>query len=248
MHYLNIPEFTTIDVLFLHEYVKVLEPIAKAIDTLQAECYFAYLLPVVHKTVRDLEQMDNKFKFCQPLLVAVLQGVKERFNYCFDFDDDQCKMALIATCTHPYFKTRWLHGPFKTAANYKKIRDTLISAACTIEVKTQTNKKCATLTPGNYIYLNNYFLFTRVIRGMFQLGKKNKGFDFGLDESMKNLVDKELEAETDITAFLRKSSSDEKDLSQLNQHPFIAELFKKFNAICTSSAPAERLFSQAGMF
>lgn len=79
--------------------------------------------------------------------------------------------------------------------------------------------------------------------------KKKKTFDFGLDESTENLANKQLEAETDITAFLRKAcATDENDYAQLHQHSFIAELFKKFDAICTSSAPAERLFSYAGMF
>lgn len=61
-------------------------------------------------------------------------------------------------------------------------------------------------------------------------------------------MDKMIEAETDITTFLRKPCAEnENDLTQLGQHPFVAELFKKFNAICTSSAPVERLFSYAGM-
>lgn len=60
-------------------------------------------------------------------------------------------------------------------------------------------------------------------------------------------MDKTIEAEADITTFLRKPCSEiENDFTQLRQHPFVAELFKKFNAICTSSAPVERLFSFAG--
>lgn len=60
-------------------------------------------------------------------------------------------------------------------------------------------------------------------------------------------MDKMIEAETDITAFLRKSCAEnENDFTQLGQHLLVAELFKKFNAICTSSAPVERLFSSAG--
>lgn len=60
-------------------------------------------------------------------------------------------------------------------------------------------------------------------------------------------MDKTVEADTDITTFLRKSCAEiEGDFTQLGLHPFVAELFKKFNAICTSSAPVERLFSYAG--
>lgn len=81
MRTLDIPEFTAIDIQFLHEYVAVMKPIARAIDCLQAECHFAYLLPV-HKTVRNFNEMNGKLKFCQPLLEAVLRGVEDRFC-CF---------------------------------------------------------------------------------------------------------------------------------------------------------------------
>lgn len=60
-------------------------------------------------------------------------------------------------------------------------------------------------------------------------------------------MDKTIEAETDTTTFLRKPCAEiESDFTQLGQHSFVAELFKKFNSICTSSAPSERLFSCAG--
>lgn len=98
---------------------------------------------------------------------------------------------------------------------------------------------------------NLQFVYFSLNKILFCLGtsKKKKTFDFGLDESTENVADKELEAETDITSFLRKSCAEnEEDYSQLHQHSFIAELFKKFNSICTSSAPAERLFSYAGLF
>lgn len=260
MRALNIPEFTAVDIQFLHEYVTVLKPIAKATDCLQAECHFAYLLPVVHKTVRSLTEFNGQLKFCQPLLEAVLRGVEERFDYCFDFDNEKCTPAIIATCTHPYFKMQWLTGIFQTTDIFKKIRNILISAAVSIEIQVQTNQVCSVLPSGILYIIRAIFclvfdLFNfPILKHFFCLGgtpkkKKKKSFDFGLNESTENVADKELEAETDITTFLRKScATNDNDYSQLHQHIFIAELFKKFNVICTSSAPAERLFSFAGMF
>lgn len=105
--------------------------------------------------------------------------------------------------------------------------------------------------PHNCQFVIGYLIFNPFIclGTVKEKSKKKKAFDFGLDESTENLVDKQLEAETDITAFLRKAcATDRNDFAQLHQHSFIAELFKKFNAICTSSAPSERLFSIAGMF
>lgn len=150
MRELNIPEFTHNDIHFLHEYVAVMKPIAKAIDMLQAECHFAYLLPVVHSTMKTLQNMNANLKFCQPLVAAVLDGIQKRFGYCYEFDDEQCKPALIATCTHPYFKTRWLTGPLRTNENLKKMRDILILAAASVKTKPKTSKENVVSSPSKF--------------------------------------------------------------------------------------------------
>lgn len=151
MNALEIQGFSSNDYLFLDEYVKVLKPIANAIDYLQAECNFALLLPIVHNTRQDLLQLKGeKLKFCQPLLTAVLDGMEQRFGYLFDFDDDRCKPALVATCTHPYFKTRWLTGVMRSDENLEKIRKTLFVAASTIKMETQTAKESTEILEGNH--------------------------------------------------------------------------------------------------
>lgn len=78
---------------------------------------------------------------------------------------------------------------------------------------------------------------------------KTTSYQFRFVESQPHHTDKKIEVEMDIAAFLRKPCAiDETDFFQLHQHPFIEALFKKFNAICTSSAPVERLFSYAGTY
>lgn len=72
-------------------------------------------------------------------------------------------------------------------------------------------------------------------------------YQFRFIESQPENTDKKLEVEMDVATFLRKPcANDDSDFFQFHQHPFIEGLFKKFNAICTSSAPVERLFSYAG--
>lgn len=147
---LEIPELTSTDYHFLHEYVKVFKPIAIAIDQLQGECNFALLLPIVHNTRQDLLQIETeKLKFCQPLLKEVLEGTEKRFGHLFDFDNELCKPALIATCTHPYFKTRWLTRSMRTSDNLDKIRKILVSAAHSIETKFTPIEVCAASPKGN---------------------------------------------------------------------------------------------------
>lgn len=150
MKELEIPDFLPNDLHFLHEYLKVLKPVAQAIDILQAECNFALLLPIVHNTRQDLIQMrDENLKFTQPLLDAILDGIENRFGHLFDFDDERCQPALIATCTHPYFKTRWLTGAMRTPENLEKIRRLLIKASGAITKQTKTLDKTTGSLEGN---------------------------------------------------------------------------------------------------
>lgn len=152
MEALEIPEFSVVNMEFLHEYVKVLTPIARALDCLQAECYFALLLPMVHNTKQDLLQMKSeKLKYNEPLLDAVLNGIKDRFGYLFDFDNERCKPALVATCCHPYFKTRWLIGEMYCSENLEKISTILSSAASLLNVKGK-QKVTETMVPKGKLF------------------------------------------------------------------------------------------------
>lgn len=152
---LEIPEFSSLDICFLHEYIKVLTPIARALDCLQAECYFASLLPVVHNTKQDLLQMKNEnLKYAVPLLNAVLGGIEDRFGYLFYFDNERCKPALVATCSYPYFKTRWLIGDMYSNENLEKIRSVLGSAAHSMNAKEVTTPEI----PTGKIYVDFYLI------------------------------------------------------------------------------------------
>lgn len=135
MEALDIPAFSVNDLTFLHEYVQVLKPIARALDYLQAECYFALLMPMIHNTKQDLLQLkDKNLKYVEPLLEAILAGIEKRFDYLFNFDDERSRPALVATCSHPYFKTRWLIGEFNSVENLEKIRSVLSSAVKSMNI------------------------------------------------------------------------------------------------------------------
>lgn len=79
--------------------------------------------------------------------------------------------------------------------------------------------------------------------------RQNKSYQFRFVDSNENEIDKKIGADMDIASFLRKPCSTcETDVIQLQEHPYVKEIFKKFNAVCTSSAPSERLFSCAGEY
>lgn len=129
---LEMASFTENDINFFKEYAIILEPIATAIEYLQKNnCYYATLLPMVYSMNDNLinAQNQNKIHLCRPLLTAILNGVQHTFHHLFDFNSDQCIPALIATCTHPFFKMRWLKGDLKTPTNTSHILDLLVKVA-----------------------------------------------------------------------------------------------------------------------
>lgn len=131
---LHIPIFTETDFSFMKEYALIIEPIATAIEYLQKNnCYYATLLPMVYSmkdNLMDVQQNRGlEIQLCQPLLTAILNGVEQTFEHLFDFTNEKCVPAIIATCTHPFFKMRWLKDALKTPTNTNHILDLLVKVA-----------------------------------------------------------------------------------------------------------------------
>lgn len=139
----DIPTFTEMDWNFFKEYAIVMEPIATAIEYLQRnQCYYATLLPMVYSMRDNLMdvQRQGQIQLCKSLLEAVLSGVERIFEHLFDFSNEKCIPAMIATCTHPFFKMRWLKGDMKTPINTSRILDVLVKAAKEHDNRTKTER------------------------------------------------------------------------------------------------------------
>lgn len=106
----RMPLLTSRDHKFLAEFVQIAKPVAAAIDhLLKSNCYYAAFLPTVYTIDHSFQKLLAKdYEYCRPLLEAMHTGFKSRFEYCFNLKDARCKTAVLATCTHPFFKTRWL--------------------------------------------------------------------------------------------------------------------------------------------
>lgn len=127
----NIPVFLESERVFLQEYVDMLEPITSALNNLQkTNCHFGILLPTLFTAQRELSSFstDRNIKFCKPLAQAALNGLNTRFSNLIDFRSKQAIPALIATCTHPYFKLRWLRN-MKTPENIEFYRRNFIRSS-----------------------------------------------------------------------------------------------------------------------
>lgn len=130
----SIEEFTTTDIEFFTEYVKVMSPIAEGIDSLQTDEFYSFFLPTLTNIKYTIESLaaEAGLMHCVPLLEAVTTGFDKRFGHFCNLYDDRTKAALISTCVHPYFKTRWLHEDLHTGSNIKVVEDMLLDEAKTI--------------------------------------------------------------------------------------------------------------------
>lgn len=106
----GIPIFTLTERQFLKEWVDVIKPITSALRNLEgSKCHFGALLPTLFTVKSRLNAFieSNDVKYCKALARALLNGLHSRFAM-IDLTSKEAVPALIATCTHPHFKLRWL--------------------------------------------------------------------------------------------------------------------------------------------
>lgn len=132
----EIPIFSSVERLFLKEYLNVMTIITSALDNLQkTECYYAILLPTLLGMKRQLKNMsmDANIKYCKPLAKAAFDGLMERFTSVLNFKTKDAIPAVIASVCHPFFKLRWLREE-KTEETTELIRTILVKAMGDINV------------------------------------------------------------------------------------------------------------------
>lgn len=82
-------------------------PLAKALDVLQSDkmAYTGVLVPTISLLLDRMEQMKHEAKLhhCNPLVDAIINGVKQRFGYIF-----QDARLLIASAAHPMFRLAYI--------------------------------------------------------------------------------------------------------------------------------------------
>ena len=79
------PRLTSRDVEILEEYMKIMKPVAVALDILQGEekCYFGAIYPKIKSFERKLKKLKDLVKVSQPLAHALLLGLScKRLCYC----------------------------------------------------------------------------------------------------------------------------------------------------------------------
>jgi hypothetical protein len=108
---LDLPKFKQIEIDFLAEYCHVMQPVAMTLDVLQGQndCFYGMVLPKLVQLRNSLTQiMNGTLVSCEPLAVALLNGVNRRYGSQLELQMPAAKFATIAAASHPKYKLRWI--------------------------------------------------------------------------------------------------------------------------------------------
>ncbi|XP_053145227.1 uncharacterized protein LOC128342206 isoform X2 [Hemicordylus capensis] len=212
--------FKEMEFEYLKEYTEIFRPLAVTLDLLQGDnCYYGQLLPTLFTLRTKLEELETKnFRYCGPLLQGVKANLYKRFEKYFHLSSE-VNEAIIAACTHPFFKLRWLPADIGDCSR-KKIQELLINSAK--QTNPSTSQKCEEDLPST----------------------DDKWFCFDDGKNSDTIATKSCKTELEILQFLQDKS---KHISMLDGYPIVRRLFFRYNTSLTSSGPVEWLFSFAGM-
>lgn len=157
---IGLTNITTNELTFLKEFLDVSRPIAHAIDHLQQDCFYSELLPTLFTIKSQFEELHSEetpLKYCLPLLTAMENGFDERFKSFFDLRNPKTVPALIATCSNPFFKLKWLDEKLVTKENIKYMQSLVVQAAmqeCAGSTSTETR---ITNSNGTFSFCNKIY-------------------------------------------------------------------------------------------
>ncbi|XP_038148767.1 uncharacterized protein LOC119788482 [Cyprinodon tularosa] len=104
---LQVARFKSTEFTFIQEYVKVMTPLAKALDVLQSDRmgFSGVLVPTISILLERMEEMKRECRLhhCNPMVDAIISGIKKRFEYIF-----QDTRLLRASATHPMFRLTYI--------------------------------------------------------------------------------------------------------------------------------------------
>jgi len=148
---LDVPQLRENEVAFLKEYCSVMQPLAVALDMLQAEnkCYIGFLLPTLTSLECKLRALKPTVKLTGPLIDAILSALDTRFAGYSDRSE-----LIIASVTLPQFKLRWVDEAKKAAA-----RSLMYEYATAVQQQTATTSQDTDNVSGSTSQEDDFFCF-----------------------------------------------------------------------------------------
>ncbi len=215
--------FTSNDILYLKEYAKVMEPVAIALDKLQGEeqAYLGCLLPTVAVTLMRLEDARTRhLMFCDPLVRALLDGIRKRFGPLFE--DRECQLAAGF---HPRFRLIWLQK--HDAMQVRRVKQAMEEAV------EECLKEAADMTASSSDSSSDDVLQEEDFYGAVTQAPRETSRRTSHKTNAVRMVANWLAGPSKkdfVEAFMGE--------------PVLSKLFVKFNTPVPSSAAVERFFSQ----
>jgi hypothetical protein len=109
MDKLEMTRFQKIELDVLEEYLKIMAPIATALDKLQGEsnCYIGLLMPTIQQVKKKLLMVEATVEHSGPLIDGLVRSLERRFAHLFEYNNSS-QMFVVAAMCHPNFKLRWV--------------------------------------------------------------------------------------------------------------------------------------------
>lgn len=188
-----------------------------AIDILQKSVngYYGELLPTLVTVKKKLAAIQHKTRIGAVIWESVCEGLQKRFGTFYRMENEE---AIIATCSHPFFKLRWLSNEDGRA---RTTEDLLVRAAET----------CGFL-PKEPVPQDDFS--TPALEDSF--------FEFEVQAPSIQPPHHHLRAE--VFRYLEDPRS---EVGMLQYFPTVKAVFIRYNTNLCSSAAVERLFSFANL-
>lgn len=214
---LNLQILTSQDMTVITQYIKVMEPVACALDVLQKEFNGSqgYILPVLHSMKRRMDEIESNTNIARDFKSAMLEAINYRFSHYFLFNDTN-RHLLLASLTLPQIQTNFIEND-----------DDIIFA------KNLLINECKKLKIGN--------------SEVEQCAPQKSTDDFLIsfaEQRNHRRTSYENAIESEVSRYLMDSRT---EYAIFNEFPHVCEIYYMYNTTLSSSAPVERVFSQSTM-
>lgn len=230
--------FDAVNKEVLQEYVKVLSPVAEALDMLQGEehAFMGNLLPflsLMRQELLDLEHED--LRHAKPLVKALLDGVEGSSHKGFEARFGSLfrnRELLMATATHPCFALAFirrmplsedLHQEVK-ARLVKELSDLVKNGDQAVEVQVPKEEPQSK--------------YSKFMAKAWSLGSEH--------ERQRKSVTENVEDEVNNFKGIKTGDPVTRELFPFLHRDEWVEVFIRYNTPLPSSAAVERLFSSGG--
>lgn len=218
----------------LEDYTATLRPVSIALDILQGEkraCQ-GYILPTLYSIMAALQKNLDEHIYISDygriMHDAMIDSLNRRFGDIMKINDSN-KDLVIAATVHPNFKLGWI----EQESDKEFAQNLLINAYVLLA---NTHKTQIEEIPNN-----NDSIATN------GKSKEQDFFKYIRSNERRTSTDETLTLE--VWKYIVQPTTDDisSQISQIKALPVLEELFRKYNTTLSSSAPVERIFSNALM-